>query len=944
MFKPMGTLLLLTVLLVVTCLLSTSVAQTARGNGQGDTWVVKDAPYRVQMTLDQQAAGEFAVEVSPAQLIEAISEIAIDRVDLRNFAFEKAVLVDDRTGQVVGGFQLVREDQPLEIDGNFAGVKEGASPWYGYQSLGDSLTFVDETIKGKAVRGIRVVRDKIANQKLSQSVQLEQDAFYLLQYMVYSDPTDSNIGIGLYDPKLRLFADLPRSYLSVLTPENQWLERARLFYASIEKPSLNVGLAYVGDCGIANVQLQKVRWQLVVHADKPVQELSLYYTARAGHRFTAPDLAQVRASDVAMPTVKAGLTSAAYRGLNPRGVEMSSDGLSLWAVPSDLPMREQTMAMTRPEQRAASANLNLARGTSETLVFAIESGTPTLEVVSAESTLGLETKFERVALIPVYDGPTPRGKRIEDRYDALVPLDYPHMPEVAGGTHVLAVTVAASKEDAHGEYQGDITLTLRTPGSEATTFTVPVRANVLPVYLKPAHHFRTQFGGQHFLTKYSKGAGPFTEDSITVADYHGYNEQNLAEASAMRLTSPEGVDLRKRKILELARQYYHRMLDYQVIPQSLTLYSGYTYKIEDPGGEQAPVLSDWDFTEYDTAIDELVIGRDAPLLAIYHTNGYQMDRMRLSNGVIYSYLPKPENYKYAWRQLPQEEFYKLVGEYFEAIAKHLDDKGVLDRGLIVVDESGPETFEVILNYVRAIRAMPHGAKLKVGHTGYKPSLWTKRKPDGQLIMDEALDIVMADNDDHFNFYEQFLNDRLRKDMEKWVYYVETDHLDLINAGLSTIITPLKLDHFGATGWYCWASFIWSMPYPHNENFGEEFTFGPVINPWENPFYHHGPGVLSFFYPPNPAGPSQTADGTIIPSLRLAMMRDGIEDIALLKVLRQGVDDTGSALTVDSDELAEAERSLNKLWGEQNVQWYLSYAAYRAFGKHLAAAAQGEATE
>jgi len=38
---------------------------------------------------------------------------------------------------------------------------------------------------------------------------------------------------------------------------------------------------------------------------------------------------------------------------------------------------------------------------------------------------------------------------------------------------------------------------------------------------------------------------------------------------------------------------------------------------------------------------------------------------------------------------------------------------------------------------------------------------------------------------------------------------DVDHINLNNAGLTTIITPLKLRKYDVKGWYCWAAMTWS---------------------------------------------------------------------------------------------------------------------------------------
>ena len=73
---------------------------------------------------------------------------------------------------------------------------------------------------------------------------------------------------------------------------------------------------------------------------------------------------------------------------------------------------------------------------------------------------------------------------------------------------------------------------------------------------------------------------------------------------------------------------------------------------------------------------------------------------------------------------------------------------------------------------------------------------------------------------------------------------------------------------------------------------------------------------------------------IVPSYRLGLMRDGIELRALLEVLTHGQDDAGAMLDVDKEKLKQAEGELSRLFADNPVQWYLSYASLRKAREHL----------
>lgn len=908
-------------------------------------WHDPASPYRLKLSLDKAVSGPTVIELSQQQLIDALGEVAVDIVDTVNLPYDRLKLIDPATGETVGGFKLVRQGKPFEIDGDFSGLRRGESPWLGYTP--DTMRFERGTLGGETRTALIITKEKVANQKLQQTVSLTPGHRYLLEYWIRMDMQDNLAGVMLYDPDLALFAQQPHSYINKMPPRGRWERRQMLFRPKVERAELavrpdpedaylRVTHAFVGTAGVADLRLQEVAWELVLDADRPVQELELYAVARAGHHLTAPtpDVILDRAP---ASTVDVAQIEADRQDLNPEAVLVESGGVRAWTIANELPLKLDTVAGYAPDAPNAAplARVDLFRGGAATLVIAVDAGEPRLDGLVAESDLPIAPEFHRLATIPVYDGPTVdgeiMGKSLGTRYEAMVPLDYALDPNIDSGIHLITATFTADAASAPGTSQGSITLTL--PGDRGE-LNIPVELRVAPLTINPARYFGTDFGGSHFLTRYREGHGPFTEDGISLAEFHGLTAQGLEPPNMIGLSIPDNPDSRTTPVRRLAEKYFHKMIDFHVLPESPALYAYFKYDVVERGEGQAPALSNWDFSGgYDDAIDELVIGRDMPWLVVGRSNGYLMDRINLANGKTYSTKPNPDNPR--WVQLPKDQFLQLAGDYWDAFAQHLDEKGVLDRAMFVIDECGAETYETILEYAQALDARPYAAQIKIGHTMYKPSAWIYRTADGDLLMDKVLDVPMPDNDDEFNFFEPEWNARLDNGAkDQWVYYVETDHMNLQNAGLSTIVAPLKLQHFGADGWYCWASFIWSIPYPYKGE-GVMASFGykscPVINPWLNPFYHHGPGQLSFFYPPDPRGPAEQPTDLVIPSYRLTLMRDGIQLHALIDVLRD---------KLDREEIDAIEVTVRPLWADNPTQWYLNYQLYREGRRQLYDAVMG----
>lgn len=900
-------------------------------------WHLPAHPYRVQLKLDQPAQGLRVVDIDAHELVQAAAEAAIDRVNFDTFAFERALAVDADTGKVVGRFQLMPVASPLEIDGSFISLGQQNSQWNGFDAQHMTLETVE--LAGANVASLMVEKRKLANTKLTQRVNLTPGRFYLLSYWLMSDPAEFTLSVMLNDPSMKLFAEVPHSYINKMPPRGKWAKQNVLFQPRLKNDApmqstesqpfnLDITCAFIGRAGVADMQLQPVAWRLVLDTAKPVDELLLYTTARAGHRFTQPTEAMIL-HRTATP-VQAEITGAAMQPFNARAAYAQSGSHTAWTIDPALPLTTAAVARYKPalSEQQPAAVVDTFRGGSASLIIAIDAQQPRLMGLTATTDLPASVTFHRLATIPVYDGPTVdgqvKGNLIETRYDAMVPLDYALDPPSDNGIHLLVATITPDPHTPAGKTVGSVTLAFG-----GTTLTLPVQLRVLPIALKPARHFGTIFGGTNFTLSYEKGVAGMVKDSIPMAAFHGIDCQGLAPKTVIGLSIPDNPDARTKPIRTLAEKYFHAMLDRHLLPQSPALYAYYNYKVQQQGDGLAPVLSNWDFSlGFDQAIHTFVIDHDMPWFLVSRTNGHFATRIDLNDGKTYSITPKTNDEN--WVHLPKEQFYKLVGDYWDTVAKHLDELGVLDRAVYAFDDSSVDTFNNMHAYVAAMRDRPYAKRIKIAYTIQKTSAWTRQLSDGKLLMDDMLDMPIAFNDDHYNFFEPEWNSRFgQKGKSFWTRNVETSHVSIDAAGLSTTLLPLKLQHYGIDGWYYTEGIIWSLPFAYSpgEYGGYKYRMGPVINPWQNPFYHHGPGAIGLFYPPDPRGPAAEHTDLIIPSYRLDLLRDGIQHRALLEALQAGRDDSGAAITVDKNKLAQIQQRLNALWASNTSQWYLSYRDY-----------------
>ncbi len=287
-------------------------------------WASPVHPYRVRVQLDRPVSGPARLELEPQAVIDAVADVAVDQLDQESFAFEKAALVDPETGRVVGRFQLVPTGPPLEIDGSFAGLRAGQSPWSGFDPA--RMRFETVELAGETTDALMVSHDTLVNGQLTQPVGLQPGSRYLLEYWITMDPDDYVPGVVITDPRLSLFADQPHSYFNKMPAFGQWARQRVIVRPSSDESQLTITHAFTGRGGVANLNLRPVAWQFVLEPDRPVQALDLYVMARAGHRLTVPTEALI-AESPSKPRVAVTLGEAQSQPLNPDGVLVSAEGV-----------------------------------------------------------------------------------------------------------------------------------------------------------------------------------------------------------------------------------------------------------------------------------------------------------------------------------------------------------------------------------------------------------------------------------------------------------------------------------------------------------------------------------------------------------------------------------------------------------------------------------------
>ncbi len=208
-----------------------------------------------------------------------------------------------------------------------------------------------------------------------------------------------------------------------------------------------------------------------------------------------------------------------------------------------------------------------------------------------------------------------------------------------------------------------------------------------------------------------------------------------------------------------------------------------------------------------------------------------------------------------------------VTSYYEPLAAHLAAKGWLDNAFVQIDEPQPYAYQGVRNFIDAFRLQPHAKDVKMGAYVYNAEAYDALR--------NHVDILIPENNDALNIASPAAIAAYPAGKEVWTYYTQTIHQFIDAPSIDQRLMAPKVWWMGAKGMSTWAIAIW----------WQENEYVVFQNPWVNPGGQYGNGTLAYFYPPDPrACPELDSGGTdlpeknmnIVPSLRMVLLRDGIE--------------------------------------------------------------------
>lgn len=213
--------------------------------------------------------------------------------------------------------------------------------------------------------------------------------------------------------------------------------------------------------------------------------------------------------------------------------------------------------------------------------------------------------------------------------------------------------------------------------------------------------------------------------------------------------------------------------------------------------------------------------------------------------------------------------------YIKALQNYLDGLGYLDRAYYYFanepqDQAG---YDAVAWYSRYLNSAAPGLKLMVSEEP-KPEIFGH----DDYVSDGQIDIWLP----VLNLYDPVVSHerQINHGEETWVYFLSSTRPPYFN--------PITLDHPGIeskfTGWLLWKYRMRGIAYYAVNSWSQ--------NPWTDPMAYDHNGELFLLYPPSESN-TPIAYGAnnhrFVPSIRLELMRDSLEDYEYLRVLNNHAD-------------------------------------------------------
>ena len=221
---------------------------------------------------------------------------------------------------------------------------------------------------------------------------------------------------------------------------------------------------------------------------------------------------------------------------------------------------------------------------------------------------------------------------------------------------------------------------------------------------------------------------------------------------------------------------------------------------------------------------------------------------------------------------PSSAYNQKWFEYVEGIQNYLDNKGYLDKAYYYFanEPNTQEAYDAVAWYSQELKKVAPNLKLMVSEEP-RPEIYNHPTYTGSKV-DIWLPVL--------NNYNPTISHERERDYneESWIYFLHGTRPPYFN--------PVTLDHPGIesklTGWFLWKYRVRGIAYYSLNNWSQ--------NPWTHPLNSNHNGDLFMFYPPSVSN-DNIAFGSnghrFVPSIRLELMRESLEDYEYLYLLSGG---------------------------------------------------------
>lgn len=574
-----------------------------------------------------------------------------------------------------------------------------------------------------------------------------------------------------------------------------------------------------------------------------------------------------------------------------------------------------TPSLQMPQNKVAAVNISAAKNERESFQLVL-SPKENFQLLGVEVDLKSENyKFpadavdvNTVKYVPIRSAYRSSPWRFNGLIgDALVKFNR-EAAKPDNGNLALHFTIFADKNTPSGLYSGNIILKTDRAGKISIPLNLKVRSFALPDY----SNFRTNLGMQYF----AKSKNP-------VAVYHGAKTEE--------------------EVKKLTDLYYEKMAANRLAPKNFALYTPLTFKWDAPPkgmNVDAPDnffrLYDWDFTEYNKQLDRFIGELKMNQICIYHTNAIasnifpQLPGKKLENSfnssspfvsmhnqgfremtiVGYDLTPKHSYYKLA-KKITRNQYDRLVLDYLRAIAENLEKKGYLKYAIILIDESENDVF--LLHFLSLLKNDPLLRKIKVAGCIQGMRYYTKKDATGKYVFRDLMDIYVPEIDDNYDRLEPYYKTDygISQDRSAFMPYIAySSRLTIDVPALSNRMIGFDVFRRGGCGVLDWEILSWHLPY----------KAGKSLNPWTEPLGYCNGGT-AYFYPPLTSGYPEKADYTITPSLRLGLLRDGVDDFDYAFMLENLIK-TAKSKNIDCSNAEKLIAEISALF-DNAVSWNLN---------------------